>query len=386
MTGRLTIDDRVLVRMPNWLGDFVMAEPLVRALYERLERAGRGERITLAAPGRLLELFDGRFALARRLAVPAHAPIDARTWRGHDAAVLLDGSTRSAWAAFVARIPLRAGFAGGARAALLTDAFTPARERGRTPLGLGIRGQLPRRLPRPFGSSCIELGGWLGIAVSETTPRLAVHAGALARIRARLAQARVGTAASESPSTGSGGSSAAGFVLANAGARPASSKAFPAASFAAALDELARESELPIVIACGPGEETNARETARACARARVVLFDDPPVELAELVALTSLAELVVGPDSGPRHLAVALGVPVVAVCGPTDPRHTADHLARTRIVRVEVPCGPCHRERCPLAGDAHELCMHAIDPRAVATAAGELLAGEAPLAPLKAT
>ena len=108
MTGRLSTDDRVLVRMPNWLGDFVMAEPLIRLLYEHHERAGTGNRITLAAPGRLLELVDGRFEEARRLAVPAHAPIDARAWRGHDAALLLDGSTRSAWAAFAARIPLRA--------------------------------------------------------------------------------------------------------------------------------------------------------------------------------------------------------------------------------------------------------------------------------------
>ena len=73
--------------------------------------------------------------------------------------------------------------------------------------------------------------------------------------------------------------------------------------------------------------------------------------------------------DSGPRHLAVGLERPLVVVAGPTDPRHTADHLERTALLRVRVPCGPCHRERCPLAGAEHHACMARVAPRGAARA-----------------
>jgi ADP-heptose:LPS heptosyltransferase len=91
---------------------------------------------------------------------------------------------------------------------------------------------------------------------------------------------------------------------------------------------------------------------------------------LSVLAALAARAALFVGPDSGPRHIARAVGTPAVVLYGPTDPRHTAWHLEHTRHVRHAVACGPCHRERCPLAGPGRHACMTGIDADEIVAAA----------------
>src|SRR4029079_7096225 len=120
------------------------------------------------------------------IALERGATPDARAWRGHDVALLLDGSMRSAWAAFTARIPERVGFASGGRTALLTQWIVPARERGGVPLGIGTPGAWPRRIPRPFTSACVELAAAGGLEVTQRTPKLRIDEAALSRVRARL--------------------------------------------------------------------------------------------------------------------------------------------------------------------------------------------------------
>jgi heptosyltransferase-2 len=357
LSARLSGGERVLVRAPSWVGDFVAAEPAVRALV--LHQGARG-CVSIAAPARLLGLLGERFPDLRRLPNPPELPEGGANWRGHDVALLLNGSFGSAWRAWRSGIGIRAGFARGGRGAVLTHAYAPARERGAKPLGLGRAGGGPRFLPRPFGAACAELLGWLGVAVRERAPRLLVPGADRERAAERLAAAGLGPGEP--------------FVLANAGARPGSAKGIPPGAFAAALDALARTTSLPVVIACASGEEAAARETAGRVVLARTVLLDAPPSDLAELAALSASARLAVGPDNGARHVAQALGTPCIALCGPTDPRHTAEHPATTRLLSVEVPCGPCHRETCPLAGDLRHACMHRIEPARVAAAAAELL------------
>jgi heptosyltransferase-2 len=342
---------RVLVRMPSWLGDFVMAEPVVRALLERWSGAKCPDRITLAGPSRFLELLAPlRASGARFVACERGADPDARAWADHDVALLLDGSWRSAWSAFAARIPERVGFAGGGRAALLTQWIAPAKERGAAALGVGSSGAWPRRLPRPFGSACVELAAACGLEVRERAPRLARDPAAIERVEARLAD--LGVRNEER------------IVLVHAGARTGSAKGVPPAQWAAILQEL--DTGARIVLTCAPGEEANARAVRELVPGA--LLFDDPPLDVTELLAAHAFADLVLTSDSGPRHLAQAAGrSATVVLCGPTDPRHTSDHGPRVHVARAEVPCGPCHRERCPLAGDARHACMTRIDPRNLA-------------------
>ncbi len=338
---------RVLVRMPSWLGDFVMAEPVVRALHERWSHANCADRITLVGPARFLALLssleaDGvRFVPLERGATP-----DVRVWRGHDVALLLDGSWRSAWAAFRARIRERAGFASGGRTALLTQWIVPARERGGKPLGIGLPGSWPRRLPRPFTSACVELAAACALEVKLRSPILTVDEAARERVRARIGH-------------GSRGTVGVRRVLVHAGSRPDSAKGVPAEQWAGILRSMG---DADIVLTCGPGEEANARNVKALVPSA--TLLDDPPLDVAELLAAHELADVVLTSDSGPRHLSQASGVPTFVLCGPTDPRHTSDHDTSVHVLRTEVACGPCHLETCPLAGERRRACMTGIDAR----------------------
>lgn len=341
---------RVLVRLPSWVGDFVMAEPLVRALHEHLASGA----LTIAGPARCLTLFEGRFDGVRRI----DADAGLAGWRGQDAALLATGSFRSAWRAWRAGIPRRIGLARDGRGFLLTDAATPARERGATPLGLGRPGSAPRYLPRPLERSLAELAGLVGVVVHDPRPRLEL----LERWRscARARRAGLGLAAEEP------------FVLASVGARPGSAKGCPPGTWAAILAPLARASGLPILLACGPGEEAALAVLAREVPGARTL--QAPPADLPELAAHCAAARLVLCADSGARHVARALSAAVVCVAGPTDPRHTCGERGREVLLRTLVPCGPCHRERCPLSGAAQLGCWRELGPERVTGAALDLL------------
>jgi heptosyltransferase-2 len=344
---------RVLVRMPSWLGDFVMAEPVVRALHERWSRASCADRLTLVGSARFLALLDHLKADGvRMIAVERGAAPDTRAWHGHDVALLLDGSMRSAWAAFAAQIPERIGFASGGRTALLTQWIAPARERGGAPLGIGTPGSWPRRIPRPFTSACIELAAACGLEVTQRIPMLPVDENALSRVRERIDIA-------SSPSHRR-------IVLVHAGARPDSAKGVPPHRWAAVLRSMG-DSTNRIMLTCAPGEEAHARAVRDLVPS--VTVLDDPPLDLPELLAAHALADIVLTTDTGPRHLAqAAANCPIIVLCGPTDPRHTSDHDDRVRVARVEVPCGPCHRELCPQPAGSRHRCMNEIDPALVLT------------------
>ena len=123
------------------------------------------------------------------------------------------------------------------------------------------------------------------------------------------------------------------------------------------------------MIAPAPNEVEIARAVA-ALAKERVVCRVDPTVSLEELKALVARARLVLSNDTGPRHVAVALGRPVVVLMGPTDPRHTACNLERQRVLREEVECSPCQLKVCPI----DHRCMTRLAPERVLRAAEELL------------
>ena len=356
--------DRVLVQMPSWLGDFVAAEPLCAALDAWLEgasgasRASSAGRLGIAGPARFLELFDGRFERALRVPLAARAALPRDLGADWDVALLLGGSLRSAWGAWRAGLARRVGWARGGRRLCLTDSMAPARELGRAPLGLGRAGRLPRYLPRPFGTAAAELASALGVPVRRRRPRLS--AAGPARERAALGLARLGLAGRP-------------FVLANVAGRAQSAKAVPAAIWARELARLADPgagAPLAVVCASAPGEE-RALEALRAhfAGGALPCFAWEPAPELAELAALCERAALVVTADSGPRHVASAVGTPVVAAFGPTDPRHTSDVPSAVPPVRHMVPCGPCHAERCPLFGERALACWHALEPGALAAA-----------------
>lgn len=351
--------ERVLVRLPSWLGDIVAAEPAVRALAERLD-SPEGEGLSLAAPSRLLPILDGLFPAARRLPVASRGAESARDWSGHGVAVLFTGSFRSAWTAWRAGIPRRVGWARDGRGPLLTDAMVPARERGGLPIGLGLRGRGSRILPRPFGATCAELVGLVGAEVRDPWPRVTTGAwpGSLPRTLLE----------------------AGDYLLVNAGCRPGSAKGVPAELFGAAL-RLAAPLGLPVVVVGGPGEEAAVAAVVDEVRGAGLDLHPTLPnvPDLGQLAHLCAHARVAWTADAGPLHVLRATRTPRVVLQGPTDPRHTAELLTDEVRLRMEVPCGPCHLEHCPNPEPELHRCMRAIEPRSLVAATCSLLGLPAP-------
>ena len=126
-------------------------------------------------------------------------------------------------------------------------------------------------------------------------------------------------------------------------------KRWPSRHFAAAVRRLGRERGLPVVVAWAGAEERRAAEEIEAAAGdgGRVLLA--PPTDLRELATLLRHAALFLGCDSGPAHLAAALGVPCVSVFGPTDPARNGPYGPRSVAVKLDqaLDCQPCWRRTC---------------------------------------
>lgn len=137
------------------------------------------------------------------------------------------------------------------------------------------------------------------------------------------------------------------------------SKLWPAQRFGELAQGL-RERGLDAVVTWGPGEEALADRVVAASGGAARRCFQ---TTLREYVALARRARVVVAADTGPMHLAAAVGTPVVALFGPTDPARNGPFAPADLVVRRVPSCAPCHRRTCPV----HEGVMASI-------AAGEVL------------
>ena len=145
--------------------------------------------------------------------------------------------------------------------------------------------------------------------------------------------------------------------------------------FGALAAALARDG-LSVCLTGGPDDRA-AAERARAAAGNAAVRDLVGQTSLRELVALSARARLFVGCDTGPMHLAAALGVPVVALFGPADPARTGPFGAGHVLVRVPPPCAPCGRKTC---NQPRHACMEDLDVERVLAAVRARLA-EAPRA-----
>ena len=347
-------EGRVLLRLPNWLGDAVQCEPLLRAFEES------AERLTVVGPRALRGLLSSPLAEATWLPRTA----DAGSWRGHDLALLLDGSFRSALKAALARIPKRVSWARGGKRVLLTDAQLPPRELGAPAVGCGLPGRGRRWLPRPFEVSVRELASVAGIELEGGAPRLS------AGERGRRAAASL----LEAAGIGAGDR----FVLASVGGRPGSAKAAPLETWREVFDRLRASLEQPVLLTCAPGEDELMQSLAKRGLPRGVSLSSGGAIELDALLGLLESAAAFLTTDSGPRHLAAAVGCPSVVLHGPTDPRHSSLTAAPIRVSRLQVPCGPCHLERCPLQGEDRLACFGAGHAEAAVAMLCELLEARA--------
>lgn len=313
--------ERWVIRLPSHLGDWVLCEPLLRAL-----DAETALEVHALGPARFFDLLEGRFPRVQQIALNREQPERWQHYRGATRALFLHGSARGPALAWLAGVRERHGLGSRGRAWLLTH---PTQALG----------------PRPFTSVGVELLAGMGISVRVREPRLLGTERTQALARARLQALQI-----QAP-----------FVLVNAGAREGSAKALEPTELVRYFAHELR----PIVLAAGPGEAAHARR----CAELLPLAFLAEEVGLQELVGLSQAAAVVLSADGGARHVARAAGARCVTLFGPTDPRHTADGAFDEQGFAARIECGPCHREHCPRPGADQRSCWRSLDAERIVKA-----------------
>ena len=157
------------------------------------------------------------------------------------------------------------------------------------------------------------------------------------------------------------------WLVAHAGAS-AKSRIYPPRRLALALQRIHRTAgHVPLIT----GDPADVEPVVRALDRAHVPVVPlADSLSLAELAALIQCAPLLIANNSGPAHLAAAVGCPVVVTYALTNPQHTPWQV-HSRVLFNDVPCRYCYRSVCPLGTHA---CLRRLPSRRVAEAALDLL------------
>ncbi|MEN9688932.1 MAG: hypothetical protein RI998_929 [Pseudomonadota bacterium] len=334
-----------LVIAPQWIGDAVMSEPLMRRL------AARGERLTVGALPWVAPIYRAMPAVAEVLDWPfQHGGLQwsarralAQQLQGRfDKAYVCPNSIKSALLPWWAGIEQRIGYHGESRWLLLSE-----------------------RLPNPPKHSRLSMVAHYlalaGDASAPVVPRLDLP---VEQLKASLAAHQLATGA---------------YVVMAPGAEYGPAKRWPLAHFAA----LAERIDLPVVW-LGSAKEASAcddilRLMSPAAQRRSRSLAGQ--TSLSEAMALIAAAHSVVSNDSGLMHVAAAFGVPQVALFGSSSPVHTPPLNDKARVLWLKtqdqyqpaLDCAPCFERDCPLG---HTRCLNDLSPDLAEQAWREVVRG----------
>jgi len=343
---------RILVRANNWIGDVVMISPAVRALRHRFPRAA----IAMVAKRWVLDAvsgnpwFDelieydhegahrglaGRLRLAR--GIRAQGPVDL--------AILFQKAFDAAALAWLAGAKTRVGYATDARGFLLTHPLPPP------------------PADRHHADAFLDLARAVGCG--EIDPLPSFHLGERERSGADALLARRGF-------TG-----APLLVALHPGASKGP-RAWHAERFAALVERLRRRHAARFVLIGAAGERATLERVAAGLRKEDWIGPDEAP-GLLDAAALLARCHLFVGNDSGPMHLAAALGVPTVGLFGPGRPANTAPRGRPGTVVTIgrDYPCAPCRQDffrECPPAPSGKPFCLEEIGVDEVEEAALRLV------------
>jgi heptosyltransferase-2 len=353
---------RLLVVAPSWVGDAAMATPAMRALREALPGAFVG---ALMRPGidQVLagaDLFDeAHVDRAHGVMGPKRVAQKLRR-RRYDAAVVFPGSFSTALITRLAWIRQRVGYERDARAPLLTHTLRPPRRRDTPPFDRDPdRGGELAPVP-----ACEYYARLAGLALRTWGLQPPMDPGPL-----RLAATDGDAHAAEEVLARDGLSldqlSRRGAIVLNPGANnPA--KRWPPERFARVGADLADERGWTILVNGAPSERELADHVVSLLApRAHAVSLAARGVTIAALKPILAASRLLLTNDTGPRHLAAALGCPAVALFGPTDHRWTTIPFERERRLLAD-PTLPDHLvaddhpERCDIARITTDAVLHA--------------------------
>ncbi|MCA9320275.1 MAG: lipopolysaccharide heptosyltransferase I [Planctomycetes bacterium] len=357
MTASRTSPESILIVRLSSVGDVVFALPAL----EQLRRAFPSARIGWAVEDRAADLLVGHPAIDELIIMPR------RRWRRLRA----EGTSRwRVWKEMRAfgralrdhRFDVAIDFQGNLKSGLVTRTsgaklrIGHARSEGREPnwwftnRRVSFGGRVMHRIERD-----LELLSALDVPTEFHWPRLAFKADDRRIVDAFL---------SDLPGNGP-------LIVMNPGTSDWSpNKRWPAGHWAALVDALvARRPGLRLVLNWGPGEEPllDAIELAAHAPIARPPLLKN----MREVGHLMNQADLVIGCDTGPVHLAAALQRNVVALFGPTDPRLYYPYRHPERALYESIPCSPCRYRACPAVD-----CMRLISPARVLEVAEAALDG----------
>ncbi len=120
--------------------------------------------------------------------------------------------------------------------------------------------------------------------------------------------------------------------------------------------------DVHVVLVGDPSQQADANYISEAIGRTALINLVGK-TSLVELTAVLKRSTAALGPDSGPGHLAAAVGTPYVTLFGPTSPQRTAPYGCEHLVVLAELDCMPCYQKRCP---EQTKQCMHNISADAV--------------------
>jgi heptosyltransferase-2 len=335
----------LLIRCPNWVGDIVMAIPALDCFRNNFPEAKIIGIVKNRAQGILRDgpWFDG------------FIDSEDKSWGGFwhvtkqirqckaDMAVLLPNSVRSLLSIWLGGVKEIYGYRRNFRGIFLSGGPKPERNKH------GI-------VPMPTAETYLGICRWLGLSVPEKArPRLFIGGHVLKR--AEVLFQKHGIRENDV------------VIGLNPGASFGESKCWPTEYFAELAELCEKELDAKIMLLAGPGEERIV-EAILNKSRAKIIDTHYEKVDLELLKPFVRRCNLLITNDTGPRHYAVALDVPVVVIMGPTDPRYTASNLDHTVVIRKDLDCSPCHKKTCP----RQHQCMTEITAADVFTAARNLL------------
>ena len=329
INGAAPTASRSLVIAPQWIGDAVMTEPLLRRLHARGERLAVGALPWVAPVYRAMPQVDEVIEFPFRhggLQLQARRALGRQLQGRFDTAYVLPNSLKSALLPLLAGIPRRVGYLGEARVGLLTHRLKNPKDRP------------------PMVAFYSALSGETG--VEQDRPRLMLPP---EQIDAILRQH---------------GLDRGGYVVMAPGAEYGPAKRWPH------FGGLARLLDRPVLL-LGSAKEAELCEAIRAQAPAHCRNLAGK-TSLEEAFALIAAAGHVVSNDSGLMHVAAAFGAPQVALFGSSSPLHTPPLSARAQVVWLKqdpdyqppLDCAPCFQRECPLG---HFRCLNDVSPERVA-------------------
>ena len=338
---------RILVRGVNWLGDAVMTTPALLRLREKFPAA----HIALLTPAKLADLWQNHPALDEVIAFTTGQgllAVAAKLRAGRfDLALVLPNSPRSALEVFLAGSPQRIGVAWPWRNFFLTQTIPvragTVRMRKRTAAEIKALIAAPSPgAPRPAPSASahqiheyLHLAAALGADAAPLAPQLVVMPEEVAAAKQKFGCQKI---------------SGPVFGL-NPGAEYGPAKRWPAERFIATAREIQQRTGCGWILFGGKNDQPL---TAQIESQIRDSKFEirnlAGQTTLRELMVLLKLCRVVLTNDTGPMHVAVALGVPVVVPFGSTSPELTGPVFsAKAKILQTDAPCSPCFLRECPV-------------------------------------